>query len=68
MAETWIYMQHPDLENSLSKVTLEAFVGNHEKKGWEAVEDPQVLKAETPREAKSRVFKSIKKKKPAAKK
>ena len=68
MAETWIYVEHPDLENSLKEVTLNSFVKLHEGKGWVAVEDPKVLQVETPREAKARVFKDIKKRKTDAKK
>lgn len=68
MAETWIYIEHPDLEGSLTEVPLASFVNLHEGKGWVAVEDPKVLEIETPREAEARVFKQIKKRKPADKK
>jgi len=68
MAETWIYVEHPDLEDSLTEVTLISFVNLHEGKGWVAVEDPKVLEVETPREAQARVFKDIKKRKTVAKK
>ena len=68
MPETWIYVEHPDLENSLTEVTLTSFVNLHEKKGWVAVEDPKVLEVETPREAQARVFKDIKKRKTVVKK
>ena len=68
MAETWIYIEHPDLEDSLIVVTLTSFVKLYEGKGWVAVEDPKVLEVETPREAKARVFKQIKKRKTDAKK
>ena len=68
MAETWIYIEHPDLKDSLIVVTLTSFVKLYEGKGWVAVEDPKVLEVETPREAKARVFKQIKKRKTSAKK
>ena len=68
MAETWIYVEHPDLKDSLTVVTLTSFVKLYEAKGWVAVEDPKVLEVETPREAQSRVFKQIKKRKTDAKK
>ena len=49
-------------------MTLTSFVKLYEAKGWVAVEDPKVLEVETPREAQSRVFKQIKKRKTDAKK
>jgi len=68
MAVTWIYTTHPDVEGPPVKRTLESFVNSFEKKGWEAVEDPNVVEHETQRESHTRVFKQIKKRKAPAKK
>jgi len=67
MPETWIYTTHPDVKGPPVKRSLVSFVNSFEKKGWVAVEDPNVVERETPREAHARVFKQIKKKKPVAK-
>jgi len=60
MGETWILAEHPDLDGPAINVTLNSFVKLYEKKGWVAVEDPEIALAETPRESEARVFKAAK--------
>ncbi len=58
MSEVWIMVEHPDLENSTSTVTLNSFLNLYEKKGWVAVPTPSSA-PETTRETFNRVFGSI---------
>jgi hypothetical protein len=56
MAETWIYVTHPGVEGSESRVTLDSFLGSLEAKGWVAMENPPTSTQESKRETFKRVF------------
>ncbi len=62
MAETWIYMEHPDIDGDPSQVTLESFLKLYEKKGWVAVANPPSSSDATARETFKRVFGNVPKK------
>lgn len=62
MAETWIYIEHPDVEGDPARVTLEAFLKMHEGKGWVAVADPPKSSSAEARETFKRVFGNVPKK------
>jgi hypothetical protein len=62
MAETWIYVEHPDVKGDPALVTLESFLNLYERKGWVAMEDPPISTQESNRETFSRVFGNVPKK------
>jgi len=62
MAETWIYVEHPDLDGPPVRVALESFLKQHEAKGWVAVEAPPLDTDAAARETFKRVFGKVPKK------
>lgn len=39
LGDGWIFMYHPDLENSYSKVTIAGFESSYRGKGWKQATD-----------------------------
>jgi len=62
MAETWIYVEHPDVSGPPVRVALESFLKQLEKKGWVAVEIPRANSDASARETFARVFGKVPKK------
>lgn len=62
MADTWIYIEHPDIDAPPVVVALESFLKSFEKKGWVAVEVPPKSSSAEARETFKRVFGNVPKK------